>query len=449
MRPGRTSRHVARAVDTVARSLHRLADRLSTGRGGVGPATEERLNALFVALFDRPIDEIALKDLGSRHEQGMPFDEIALHLAASDEYFHRVVHLQVGAELEQERLARIYRTLLGRDLDDPGRRHYDALLAQGMPFDDVVLDLAQSDEYQNRVLREHIGITDLRTVAPERFADVKPLDGGAPEQLLRVATPADFDWLEHQIAEHGYYERPGAWGLGPTTEKRVMAEVIAGLAGTGASVLELGCANGVVLDELVGLGVDAFGVEISETVLRRASDVARPRIHVGELGTVDIDDEFDVVVALDILEHLNPNRLKTYLDRIRRWVRPGGFLLANLPVFGSDPIFGEVFPMRFAQWQADADAGRLFSLMQLEEEGWPRHGHLIWADSSWWQSRFAAAGFSREPDIERAFHARYREYLSEVAPARLSLFVLSRSREPASIQRAIDRVRAGRAPHDL
>ena len=56
-----------------------------------------------------------------------------------------------------------------------------------MSLEDVAIHLAESDEHENRILRKHLKITDLRTVAPERYVEVHPKDGG------------EFDWLEQQI----------------------------------------------------------------------------------------------------------------------------------------------------------------------------------------------------------------------------------------------------------
>jgi SAM-dependent methyltransferase len=398
------------------------------------------LDDLYLALFGRHIDNAALLHLRPRLHAGTRLHEIAVVLAQSDEYAKRVLEQRDSTESKRIRLERIYTALLGRSLDDSGYEYYQSLLSNGMSLDDVLLLLAESDEHENRVLRKHIAITDLRTVAPERYVEVRPKGGGVAEQLLRIDTPEDFDWLEKRIALHGCYERPGSWSFAPNDEKRIMAEIVAAISGSGASVLELGCANGVLLGALADLGVEGQGVEFSDLALSRASETARPRIHIGDIGDVDLDEEFDGVVALDILEHLNPNRLATYLDRVHRWIRPGGFLIANLPAFGVDPVFGEIFPIRFVEWERDAEAGRLFSLMELEEDGWPKHGHLIWADSDWWQRTFADAGLRRDQEVETAIRARWGERLQKIAPARMALYVLSKPGDGVNRAEVVQRV---------
>jgi 2-polyprenyl-3-methyl-5-hydroxy-6-metoxy-1,4-benzoquinol methylase len=323
-----------------------------------------------------------------------------------------------------EQVDLVFHELLERDLDNSGRRYFVELMDAGRSPAEIAVLVAKSDEYVNRVLRNSVQLPDLVEQAPERFVRSTPLDGDPPALLIRADGPEDYDWLERQIIENGFYERPGGWGMAPTDEKRIMRDIVAAF-GPGP-VLELGCANGVLIDLLGERGVDAEGIELSRMAAQRASAHARPRIHVGEIMEADLDRRFDVVVAFDILEHLNPNRLDRYLERIAAWVERDGFLVVNLPSFGPDDVFGDVFPLRFAEWQRAAAENRLFDVLELEEYGYPQHGHLVWATSRWWEDRFAAAGLRRVRAIETAIQDRYRATFDEIAPARATLYVLSR-----------------------
>jgi hypothetical protein len=146
-----------------------------------------------------------------------------------------------------------------------------------------------------------------------------------------------------------------------------------------------------------------------------------------------------MLFGLDIFEHLNPNRIDTYVDRLARIVTPGGYLFCNIPAFGRDRVFGTVFPYYIDGWEIDAAAGRPFTRLHVDSHGYPLHGHLTWADTSWWVERFVAAGFEREPDIEHALHAKYDRYMERMTPARLAFFVFAKNasadRNAALIQR--------------
>jgi hypothetical protein len=98
-----------------------------------------------------------------------------------------------------------------------------------------------------------------------------------------------------------------------------------------------------------------------------------------------------------------------------------------------------VFPYYIDGWEIDAAAGRPFSRLHVDSHGYPLHGHLTWADASWWTDRFLAAGFTREPDIEHALHAKYDQYMARITPARRAFFVFAKSssadRSAAIVQR--------------
>ena len=78
---------------------------------------------------------------------------------------------------------------------------------------------------------------------------------------------------------------------------------------------------------------------------------------------------------------------------------PGGWLFVNIPAFGHDDVFGEVFPVYVAQWEHDIAADRPFRVLHCDDDGYPVNGHLIWAHTTWWVAQFEAAGFVRQPDV--------------------------------------------------
>ena len=87
-------------------------------------------------------------------------------------------------------------------------------------------------------------------------------------------------------------------------------------ADRGAAILDLGCGQGLVVDELHRLGYRAArGVE--EGDLRVVLGQSRGRL--------------DVVLALDLLEHLGRDELLDTLELAAAALRPGGLLLARVP----------------------------------------------------------------------------------------------------------------------
>jgi SAM-dependent methyltransferase len=317
-----------------------------------------------------------------------------------------------------------YRDILGRPADPGGLHHYRTALREGVPRTAVLVSLMNSDEFRNAMTKPCRPLANLAAIRPDRYRDTKDRTNGRTISVFEADTPGDFDWLEAQILEHNYYEQPGVWNLDVDIDKRIIAEMVSAFAPSRA--LELGCAAGAVLECLKDYGIAAEGVEISSMAIERAAPEVRARIHCGDLLTLDVPAQYDLVFGLDIFEHLNPNRLDRYIERIAHITPDGSCVFCNIPAFGRDPIFGTVFPLYVDAWEQDAAAGRVFHSIHVDDLGYPIHGHLTWADASWWCGRFEAAGFRRELDIERAMHRKYDAHMNQHAPARKAYFVFSK-----------------------
>ena len=323
-----------------------------------------------------------------------------------------------------------YLEILGRPVDQDGLDHYRALLRDGLGRTAVLLELVRSDEFRRSLApASDSGLPDLRAIRPDRYRQAVDRTNGQTIDVFDAASAADIDWLESSILEHGYYEKPGVWNFGIDTDKRVIAEMIA--AFEPKRPLELGCAAGAVLECLDHLGIEGEGIEISAMAIARAAPRVGPRIHHGDLLDVSLPHRYDVVFGLDVFEHLNPNRLDRYVARLAEITTADGLLYCNIPAFGEDPVFGTVFPFYLDDWAADAAAGRPFSALHVDERGYPIHGHLAWADWAWWEGKFTAHGFTREPEIERAMHGKYDRYLEKRSPARKAFFVFAKQMDPA------------------
>ena len=345
-----------------------------------------------------------------------------------------------------------FREILGRNADLDGLTHYRQVLQQGLGRTAVLLDIMRSEEFRAKLQPVTSSLPDLRALKPAQFGRAIDRTNGESIPVFEAASAADFDWLEHAIVNHGYYEKPGVWVLDVDADKRVIAEILAAFAP--ARALELGCAAGAVLQCLLEYGVVADGVEISEMAIARAPENVRGRIHHGDLLSLDLGGSaasadqphgYDLIFGLDVFEHLNPNRLDAYIARLEDLVEAGGFLFCNIPAFGADPVFGTVFPLYLDRWQHDAELGRPFSTLHVDDLGYPIHGHLSWADANWWRERFERQGFQREIEIERALHAKYDRHMQLRSPARCAYFVFSKGDPGSRREDVIRQITAGRS----
>jgi hypothetical protein len=351
--------------------------------------------------------------------------------------------LQPILQSDSEFVDRAYRDILGRHADQGGLEHYCRALREGKSRTAVLIDIMSSEEFRRNLPVVSSSLPNLVVQRPEKYRRVIDRTNGNSILTVETTTPAEFDTLEHAIIANGYYEKPGVWVLEVDFDKRLVAEMLAAFAP--AASLELGCASGAILQCLDELGIAGEGVEISSMAIAKATDAVRPRIHQGDLLALDLPKKYDLLFGLDIFEHLNPNKLHTYVERIAQVTTDDAYLFCNVPAFGADPVFGTVFPFYVDGWAEDAAAGRNFRSIHVDEEGYPIHGHLAWADAAWWTQRFEAAGFTRDVAVERAFHAKYDGYMEKRSPARRAYFVFAKPASAGRRAAVIERITGERS----
>jgi SAM-dependent methyltransferase len=117
--------------------------------------------------------------------------------------------------------------------------------------------------------------------------------------------------------------------------KRICAELKPSLAG-GASVrdpriLDIGCGTGANLEMLSQFG-EAEGVDVSADALAFCRQRGLQNVRQGEAEHLPFEDgSFDLVTALDVVEHLDDD--VAGLSEMRRILRPGGYALLFVPAF--------------------------------------------------------------------------------------------------------------------
>lgn len=378
----------------------------------------------------------AARKLGLRFSRKSPSGEIAGAAGSSDQ------GESVDRLSDEEFLDFVYRKLLARGPDPVGKAHQLEFLRAGNSRAALILNFLDAPEYARKVvgtsILSYIQALPIMDERPDKYGIVESLSGNGQVRVFRASDGADFDWLERKVLENGYYERPGVWSFEIDEDKRLMAAMASIFKP--ARVLDFGCANGAVLKCLRDFGIAADGVEISGLALSKAPPEVLSSIRCGDLLGLDLRPGYDLLMGLDIFEHLNPNKIEAYAARLASLVRDGGFLLANIPAYGTDAVFGEIFPMDLPGWAKDAAAGRPFRSVPVDDYGYPKNGHLIGADTDWWVGLFGRYGFRREPAIERSLHRAFDARLEAISIARKSFYVFSRKAPDAAIRAVLDRV---------
>ena len=111
----------------------------------------------------------------------------------------------------------------------------------------------------------------------------------------------------------------------------MMTDLVRSLGG--GSVLDAGCGDGRLCRELVSAGVaDVTGVDYSEAAIGFAR-VINPnvRFEVQDLTRLQLDRRFDVVIAMEVIEHLPPDVAEAAIARLRDHVADDGHLVVTVP----------------------------------------------------------------------------------------------------------------------
>ena len=317
----------------------------------------------------------------------------------------------------------LYRGILGREPDSGGFRDNVKLLRSGRALERVIRSFITSPEFRSRILEDYVPVTplpDLRASIPGGYETQSV--AGAPVTVYLARTDADIALMASLIDRHRFYDRFGVWSPVIDHDKEITAAIVHGLGAR--SCFELGCFTGSVISLLADAGVSVVGAEVSHLAFAFAQPNIREAMIFGDLLTLDIDRRFDVVLCMDVLEHINPLQLDHHIEKLLSLIDEDGYIYLNAPMWGKDHVFGVFEEPYLEEWLAIGDQS-YWRHWPCDDKGWPIHGHLVWASADWWERKFRDYGLVRDTAIERAIHHNLGTFFEE-ARGRRCLFVLRR-----------------------
>lgn len=195
------------------------------------------------------------------------------------------------------------------------------------PGDEAIVDHHHLQHYARRfeVLFPNERALRLGTpgasIAPgsSDVVDPSPANG---DDRSRSRSQASFD-------DH-YRDHPHGWDFGSWYEERKRRVLLAALPRARyGSILELGCATGVLTGRLAERGDDVLGIDIAEAPLEAArQDVPSARFERMTVPEEWPDGAFDLVVVSEVGYYLSEADLERVIGRILGSLAPGGSVVA-------------------------------------------------------------------------------------------------------------------------
>jgi 2-polyprenyl-6-hydroxyphenyl methylase/3-demethylubiquinone-9 3-methyltransferase len=168
---------------------------------------------------------------------------------------------------------------------------------------------------------------------------------------------------------------------------------------TGLRVADIGCGAGLMCEPLADRGAQVVGVDAA------AKNIAAARAHasdgplnidyrVGAPDTALGDDEFDVLLLLEVVEHVD--NLQAFVHHAARHLKPGGLVLISTinrtplsfvtAIAGAEYIF-RLLPRgthRWAQFVTPAELERVAGECGLVRHDLRGMGYLPVVHRAWW-----------------------------------------------------------------
>ena len=144
----------------------------------------------------------------------------------------------------------------------------------------------------------------------------------------RVARLWDYYGTNRAYAAQYFSQHSGA---------AILGEVDARLPLAGREVVDFGCGPGFMLAHLLGRGVACRGLDFSResvaTAQRRFGDhpLFRGAVHVEKMPLPIADGAVDLMMLVEVVEHLLDDQVAPTLAEITRVVRPGGDIVVTVP----------------------------------------------------------------------------------------------------------------------
>jgi hypothetical protein len=181
------------------------------------------------------------------------------------------------------------------------------------------------------------------------------------------------------------------------------------------TTLDAGCAMGLLVEQFVNRGVDAYGIDISNFAISHAPESVRERLSVGSL-TKPFARHFDLITCIEVIEHLPPEDGRAAIGNL--CAATDRVLFASVPDGYEEPTHVNVQPPEaWSAWFAQHDFFRAFDYDASYLAPW----------AVLYERRVATL-----PEVVRTYDRVVARYRTEVQQVRTAVLRLSEQLEEVS-----------------
>lgn len=154
----------------------------------------------------------------------------------------------------------------------------------------------------------------LKSLPKPKKRDVKSREINKSEEVIKISREYGQMYFDGP-REYGYggYKYDGRWV--PVAKDIINHFKLK----PGSKVLDVGCAKGFLVKELLEQGIDAYGLDISEYAIRNCEEEAIGRLQVGKADNLPFpDNSFDAVISINTIHNYDEKGVIQCLKEIQR-----------------------------------------------------------------------------------------------------------------------------------
>jgi len=163
---------------------------------------------------------------------------------------------------------------------------------------------------------------ELLRALPKNRRNIQARKTAKTDQHIRIAREFGEIYFDGP-REYGYggYYYDGRW--------QPVAKDIVNHFGlkSGEKVLDIGCAKGFLVKDLLSIGIDAYGVDVSEYALANSEPEVSGRLQIASADKLPFpDNSFSAVLSINTLHNLSRENCIFALKEIERLAPGNGFI---------------------------------------------------------------------------------------------------------------------------